>query len=156
MIRCPVPRTFTPALDLSALPGQVSPTGDVERDQILAQRIKLFAWIKPSHLDLPIADPPNEASPSKDVPTPPSPRIEQLISEAESSEKSQKQDKGDKPDKNASSQQQQRQVQGFFDFARRELLKINSYKAPRDKMICVLNCCKVIFGEIAESRITTQ
>ncbi|KAF9006165.1 hypothetical protein BDQ17DRAFT_1389729 [Cyathus striatus] len=28
----------------------------------------------------------------------------------------------------------------------RELLKINHYKAPRDKLICVLNCCKVIFG----------
>jgi hypothetical protein len=27
-----------------------------------------------------------------------------------------------------------------------ELLKINHYKAPRDKLICVLNCCKVIFG----------
>lgn len=28
-----------------------------------------------------------------------------------------------------------------------ELLKIRSYRAPRDKIICVLNCCKVIFGE---------
>jgi hypothetical protein len=28
-----------------------------------------------------------------------------------------------------------------------ELLKINHYKAPRDKMICILNCCKVIFGK---------
>lgn len=28
-----------------------------------------------------------------------------------------------------------------------ELLKINHYKAPRDKMICILNCCKVIFGQ---------
>ena len=27
-----------------------------------------------------------------------------------------------------------------------ELLKINHYKAPRDKLICILNCCKVIFG----------
>lgn len=27
-----------------------------------------------------------------------------------------------------------------------ELLKVNHYKAPRDKLICVLNCCKVIFG----------
>lgn len=30
---------------------------------------------------------------------------------------------------------------------RAELLKINHYKAPRDKMICILNCCKVIFGQ---------
>ena len=27
-----------------------------------------------------------------------------------------------------------------------ELLKIKTYRAPRDKIICVLNCCKVIFG----------
>ncbi|KAH8086424.1 hypothetical protein HD553DRAFT_270955, partial [Filobasidium floriforme] len=43
--------------------------------------------------------------------------------------------------------------QGFLAFAeqgsgRIELLKINHYKAPRDKMICILNCCKVIFGLI--------
>ncbi|WVQ71948.1 hypothetical protein IAR50_001490 [Cryptococcus sp. DSM 104548] len=37
---------------------------------------------------------------------------------------------------------------GFLGFAEQELLKINHYKAPRDKMICVLNCCKVIFGLI--------
>lgn len=28
-----------------------------------------------------------------------------------------------------------------------ELMKINGYRAPRDKVICILNCCKVIFGE---------
>ena len=27
-----------------------------------------------------------------------------------------------------------------------ELSKIKSYRAPRDKVICVLNSCKVIFG----------
>src|SRR5258708_835384 len=27
-----------------------------------------------------------------------------------------------------------------------ELIKINHYKAPRDKTICVLNTCKIIFG----------
>ncbi|KIY63586.1 hypothetical protein CYLTODRAFT_493795 [Cylindrobasidium torrendii FP15055 ss-10] len=36
--------------------------------------------------------------------------------------------------------------EGFLAFAQQELLKINSYKAPRDKLICILNCCKVIFG----------
>ncbi|KAI8388712.1 uncharacterized protein BYT42DRAFT_611723 [Radiomyces spectabilis] len=36
----------------------------------------------------------------------------------------------------------------FMTFAESELLKINNYKAPRDKLICVLNCCKVIFGLI--------
>ena len=37
---------------------------------------------------------------------------------------------------------------GFIDFAIDELLKMNHYKAPRDKVICILNCCKVIFGLI--------
>ncbi|EJU03773.1 hypothetical protein DACRYDRAFT_21223 [Dacryopinax primogenitus] len=37
---------------------------------------------------------------------------------------------------------------GFIMFAEQELLKINHYKAPRDKLICILNCCKVIFGLI--------
>ncbi|KAG6840571.1 hypothetical protein C0991_005760 [Blastosporella zonata] len=38
-------------------------------------------------------------------------------------------------------------VQTFVtDSASLELLKINHYKAPRDKLICILNCCKVIFG----------
>lgn len=30
-----------------------------------------------------------------------------------------------------------------------ELKKINSYKAPRDKVICILNCCKFIFSKAA-------
>ncbi len=30
-----------------------------------------------------------------------------------------------------------------------ELLKMNHYKAPRDKLICILNSCKVIFGRIS-------
>ncbi|KAF4592930.1 hypothetical protein EYR38_008636 [Pleurotus pulmonarius] len=33
-----------------------------------------------------------------------------------------------------------------------ELLKMNHYKAPRDKLICILNCCKVIFGLIRHLR----
>ena len=37
---------------------------------------------------------------------------------------------------------------GFMMFAQQELLKINHYKAPRDKLICILNCCKVIFGPV--------
>ncbi|KAI0285773.1 hypothetical protein BGY98DRAFT_909511 [Russula aff. rugulosa BPL654] len=38
---------------------------------------------------------------------------------------------------------------GFLLFASKvELVKINHYKAPRDKLICILNCCKVIFGLI--------
>ncbi|KAH9940720.1 uncharacterized protein BXZ73DRAFT_88467 [Epithele typhae] len=42
--------------------------------------------------------------------------------------------------------------EGFLMFAQQELLKINHYKAPRDKLICILNCCKVIFGLIRHLR----
>ncbi|POR36572.1 Vacuolar protein sorting-associated protein 9a [Tolypocladium paradoxum] len=33
-----------------------------------------------------------------------------------------------------------------------ELLKIKSYRAPRDKIICVLNCSKVIFGLLKHNK----
>ncbi|KAI5278329.1 hypothetical protein KEM52_004728, partial [Ascosphaera acerosa] len=35
-----------------------------------------------------------------------------------------------------------------------ELVKINAYRAPRDKVICILNCCKVIFGLLKHARRT--
>ncbi|RYP33115.1 hypothetical protein DL767_004900 [Monosporascus sp. MG133] len=54
---------------------------DVERDEVLAQKISIYGWVREEHLDIPPV----------------------------------------------------------------ELLKIKSYRAPRDKIICVLNCCKVIF-----------
>ncbi|BFZ56063.1 hypothetical protein PYCC9005_003105 [Savitreella phatthalungensis] len=34
----------------------------------------------------------------------------------------------------------------FLSLAAAELDKLDSFRAPRDKVICVLNCCKVIFG----------
>ncbi|KAI9159292.1 hypothetical protein H9P43_008632 [Blastocladiella emersonii ATCC 22665] len=34
----------------------------------------------------------------------------------------------------------------FLRVAQKELLKMNDYKAPRDKLICILNACKLIFG----------
>lgn len=34
----------------------------------------------------------------------------------------------------------------FIDYAIKELNKINNYRAPRDKIICVLNSCKIIFN----------
>ena len=40
----------------------------------------------------------------------------------------------------------------FLVLAQKELLKINTYRAPRDKVICVLNCCKVIFGFLRNSK----
>jgi len=40
----------------------------------------------------------------------------------------------------------------FLNLAQQELLKIRSYRAPRDKIICVLNCCKVIFGLLKHAK----
>lgn len=33
-----------------------------------------------------------------------------------------------------------------WNMALEELKKINKYRAPRDKMICVSNCCRILFG----------
>ncbi|EGG10929.1 uncharacterized protein MELLADRAFT_92317 [Melampsora larici-populina 98AG31] len=41
---------------------------------------------------------------------------------------------------------------GFSEFANTELLKINNYNAPRDKMICILNCSKVIFDMFPKAK----
>ncbi|GAA6021439.1 hypothetical protein JCM10207_004734 [Rhodosporidiobolus poonsookiae] len=163
--------TFTPALDLSTFPGHMSPSGDVERDHVLSQRIRLFQWVEPKHLDLPMPAPPSSsAAPPSPAPAdpsasdstssaPPDPTSHDLSSVPESTssdtpssppdppaddgEKKEK-DKEKKDDK--ASKSSRKQAQGFLDFAQRELCKMNQYKAPRDKLICVLNCCKVIFG----------
>lgn len=39
-----------------------------------------------------------------------------------------------------------------MSFAQQQLLKIKMYRAPRDKVVCVLNCCKVIFGFLSTSK----
>lgn len=68
---------------------------DVERDEVLAQKVRIYGWVSEEHLDI------------------------QPVGE-----------KGKK----------------FLHLAQQELLKMKSYRAPRDKVICILNCCKVIFG----------
>ncbi|KAK8161927.1 hypothetical protein IWX90DRAFT_388482 [Phyllosticta citrichinensis] len=68
---------------------------DVERDEVLAQKIRIYSWVREEHLDIKPVD-----------------------------------EKGTK----------------FLKLAQQELLKIRNYRAPRDKVICILNCCKVIFG----------
>jgi hypothetical protein len=74
---------------------------DVERDEVLAQKVRIYKWVSEEHLDIkPVGD------------------------------------KGRK----------------FLNLAQQELLKIKSYRAPRDKIICVLNCCKVIFGFLRTSK----
>jgi hypothetical protein len=47
--------TFTPQIAHSNPPRPIT-TDDLERDRVLAQRIALFDWIEPSHLDVPIAE----------------------------------------------------------------------------------------------------
>ncbi|KAI7054897.1 hypothetical protein KC352_g44709, partial [Hortaea werneckii] len=74
---------------------------DVERDEVIAQKLRIYGWISEDHLDIkPIGE------------------------------------KGKK----------------FLGLAQQELLKINTYRAPRDKVICVLNCCKVIFGYLKNTK----
>ncbi|GAA5860529.1 hypothetical protein JCM1840_000287 [Sporobolomyces johnsonii] len=141
--------TFTPALDLSRFPAGMSPSGDVERDHVVSQRIRLFAWIQPKHLDLPIPSPSSApSSPSTSSPTAssspssspaPAPTAEESPSDTSTPRPATPRSK----DKDGA-----KQINGFVDFAARELRKMNQYKAPRDKLICVLNCCKVIFGLI--------
>lgn len=74
---------------------------DVERDEVLAQKVRIYKWVREEHLDI--------------------------------------QDVGDKGRK-------------FLALAQQELLKIKTYRAPRDKIICILNCCKVIFGFLRTSK----
>lgn len=76
---------------------------DVERDEVLAQKIRIYGWIKEEHLDIP-----------------------PLGSNGKR----------------------------FLSLAQQELVKINAYRAPRDKVICILNCCKVIFGLLKHAKTT--
>ncbi|OAQ84010.1 guanine nucleotide exchange factor Vps9 [Purpureocillium lilacinum] len=74
---------------------------DVERDDVLTQKINIYGWVKEDHLDIP---PVGESG------------------------------------------------RRFLKLAQQELLKIKSYRAPRDKIICVLNCSKVIFGLLKHNK----
>ncbi|KAL4933983.1 guanine nucleotide exchange factor VPS9 [Aspergillus undulatus] len=74
---------------------------DIERDEVLAQKMRIYSWIKEEHLD---------------------------IAPVSSSGRR------------------------FLNLAQQELRKINGYRAPRDKVICILNCCKVIFGLLRNAK----
>ncbi|KAL4920258.1 hypothetical protein BDW62DRAFT_14226 [Aspergillus aurantiobrunneus] len=74
---------------------------DIERDEVLAQKMRIYNWIKEEHLDI---TPVNSSG------------------------------------------------RRFLNLAQQELLKINGYRAPRDKVICILNCCKVIFGLLRNTK----
>ncbi|KAJ5280957.1 hypothetical protein N7478_006329 [Penicillium angulare] len=74
---------------------------DIERDEILAQKIRIYSWVNEEHLDIPIVSGGGRR---------------------------------------------------FLNLAQQELLKLNGYRAPRDKVICILNCCKVIFGLLKNTK----
>lgn len=116
-------QTFSPAIPAATtnntarkgrngrLAAEASPSGvgrrgqheeDVERDAVIAQKMRIYGWIQTEHLDM------------------------QPVT-------------GEKPQK-------------FLKMAQQELLKINTYRAPRDKVICVLNTCKVLFGFLKNSK----
>ncbi|XP_068344873.1 vacuolar protein sorting-associated protein 9A-like [Pyrus communis] len=40
--------------------------------------------------------------------------------------------------------------------AQKELQKINMYKAPRDKLVCILNCCKVINNLLMKASVASN
>ncbi|PIN19018.1 Vacuolar assembly/sorting protein VPS9 [Handroanthus impetiginosus] len=40
--------------------------------------------------------------------------------------------------------------------AQKELQKINMYKAPRDKLVCILNCCKVISNLLVNASLSSN
>lgn len=44
----------------------------------------------------------------------------------------------------------------YLDYTIRELNKMNNYRAPRDKIICVLNACKIIFSLLRVSKQETN
>ncbi|GJN89339.1 hypothetical protein Rhopal_002319-T1 [Rhodotorula paludigena] len=140
--------TFTPALDLSAFPGHMSPSGDVERDDVLKQRIRLFSWIEPKHLDLPIPSPPADALTSDSEHATEKTSDQQRDPEKQGAEEAGGEASHPTAQEEKAELRRREKIQGFLDFAQRELCKMNQYKAPRDKLICVLNCCKVIFGLI--------
>ena len=149
MLSC---RTFSPALDLSAFPDNMSPSGDVERDDVLRQRIRIFSWIEPKHLDLPIPSRSDTSAVSTPEQTS-SPRLgseeEAPSAETASTNTSEEAEPPKSRPSSGTAKTSRKQVQSFLNFAQSELCKMNQYKAPRDKLICVLNCCKVIFGGLA-------
>lgn len=44
----------------------------------------------------------------------------------------------------------------YFNHAVDELNKMNNYRAPRDKIICILNACKIIFSFLRVSKLETN
>jgi len=44
----------------------------------------------------------------------------------------------------------------WWQLAQKELQKINMYKAPRDKLVCILNCCRVISNLLLNASLASK
>lgn len=44
----------------------------------------------------------------------------------------------------------------WWQLAQKDLQKINMYKAPRDKLVCILNCCKVIGNLLLNASVASR
>ena len=105
------------AVDRALVPGRKGQhQEDIERDEILAQKVRIYGWVQEKHLDIPPVGDSGR-------------RFLILAQQGEAS---------------LSILQL-----SFRPDVTTELLKIKTYRAPRDKVICVLNCCKVIFGRLS-------
>jgi hypothetical protein len=51
--KIPLYSTFTPQIQAS---GRQITTEDLERDNVIAQRIRLFGWVSETHLDIPTGE----------------------------------------------------------------------------------------------------
>ncbi|XP_042454892.1 vacuolar protein sorting-associated protein 9A-like [Zingiber officinale] len=48
------------------------------------------------------------------------------------------------------------EIDNAMEFAAKELQKINAFKAPRDKLHCIMNCCRIINNLLLEISMTTN
>lgn len=80
---------------------------DLLRDKVLAEKLRVWHWVEPRHLDIDAASLPDNQ------------RL-------------------------------------FVELACKELNKVNHYRAPRDKVICILNCSKVIWALIRQAKLESN
>jgi hypothetical protein len=105
---------------------------DLKEDEEFKEQLQKFSWVSGHHLDVEI---PNAnyklKTKTKFLATATDSTLDDLIDllgDSKSEPKSEKQNLT------------------FIDHAIIELSKINNYRAPRDKIICILNACKIIFN----------
>lgn len=140
-------RTFTPALAPEL--ASSNPTDDLERDQVLTQRIRLFGWVTEKHLDLPCDPQVQENGEGLASATSSSANSTSVLADsanlpvrASGSKSAIKMSPSGK-----SRRKDGKSRQDYLDDAQREILRINQFRAPRDKLITILNCCIIIFSE---------